>query len=251
MGNARWVGVSLKHILDKAGVEPGAVCVRFSGKDKPVVDTAPGFAKSLAVDHARDGEVMVAFQMNGQQLPLLNGFPLRLIVPGWYSTYWVKALDYIEVLDHADDGYWMAKAYKIPATPRANVAPDAKGFPTVPINRMVPRSWITSVADGASVPLRPTLPVGGIAMGGDQAVARVDVSADGGRSWTPARLGPDMGRYGFRRFDAELRLPGSRGPLSLMSRCTNTAGAAQAMTPNWNPGGFMRDCVETTHVVVA
>ena len=106
-------------------------------------------------------------------------------------------------------------------------------------------------ATSASVPLRPTLPVGGIAMGGDQAVARVDVSADGGRSWTPARLGPDMGRYGFRRFDAELRLPGSRGPLSLMSRCTNTAGAAQAMTPNWNPGGFMRDCVETTHVVVA
>ncbi|MBE7217577.1 MAG: molybdopterin-dependent oxidoreductase [Caulobacteraceae bacterium] len=250
MGNARWVGVSLKHILDKAGVNANAVCVRFSGKDKPVVDTAPGFAKSLAVDHARDGEVMVAFQMNGQQLPLLNGFPLRLIVPGWFSTYWVKALDYIEVLDHADDNYWMAKAYKIPSTPRANVAPDAKGFPTEPINHMVPRSWITSVADGARVPLRPDLPVGGIAMGGDRGVARVDVSADGGRSWSAAKLGPDMGRYSFRRFDAEVRVPG-RGPLALMTRCTNTAGATQALTPNWNPGGFMRDCVETTTLVVA
>ena len=250
MGNARWVGVSLKHILDKAGVDRNAVCVRFSGKDKPVVDTAPGFAKSLSVDHARDGEVMVAFQMNGQQLPLLNGFPLRLIVPGWFSTYWVKALDYIEVLDRPDDGYWMAKAYKIPATPRANVAPDATGFPTTPINRMVPRSWITSAANGAHVPLRPALPVGGVAMGGDRGVARVDVSADGGRSWSPARLGPDMGRYSFRRFDADLPLRG-RGPLSLITRCTNTEGAVQAMTPNWNPGGFMRDCVETTTVVVA
>ncbi len=250
MGNAHWVGVSLKHILDKAGVNPGAVCVRFSGKDKPVVDTAPAFAKSLSVDHAREGEVMVAFQMNGQQLPLLNGFPLRLVVPGWYSTYWVKVLDYIEVLDHADDGYWMAKAYKIPATPRANVAPDATGFPTTPINRMVPRSWITSAANGAHVPLRPALPVGGVAMGGDRGLARVDVSADGGRSWSPARLGPDMGRYSFRRFDADLPLRG-RGPLSLITRCTNTEGAVQAMTPNWNPGGFMRDCVETTTVVVA
>ena len=83
--------------------------------------------------HARDGEVMIAFGMNGEQLPLLNGFPCRLIVPGWYSTYWVKMLNSIEVLPGPDDQYWMAKAYKIPATPGANVAPGARDFPTVPI----------------------------------------------------------------------------------------------------------------------
>ena len=93
MGNAKWVGVSLRHILDLAGVQPGAIAVRFSGLDQPVVDNAPDFAKSLSLDHARDGEVMLAFQMNGEQLPLLNGFPIRLIVPGWYSTYWVKMLN--------------------------------------------------------------------------------------------------------------------------------------------------------------
>src|SRR5437016_2446162 len=85
MGNARWTGVALKDVLDRAGVKAGAVQVRFNGMDTPVVPDAPDFMKSLDIDHARDGEVMLAFGMNGDPLPLLNGFPLRLIVPGWYS----------------------------------------------------------------------------------------------------------------------------------------------------------------------
>jgi DMSO/TMAO reductase YedYZ molybdopterin-dependent catalytic subunit len=117
MGNARWTGVLLKDVLDRAGVKSGAVHVRFNGLDEPVVPEAPDFQKSLDIDHARDGEVMIAFAMNGEQLPLLNGFPLRLIVPGWYSTYWVKMLSEIEVLDRADDNYWMATAYTIPIRP--------------------------------------------------------------------------------------------------------------------------------------
>jgi DMSO/TMAO reductase YedYZ molybdopterin-dependent catalytic subunit len=87
MGNARWTGVRLKDVLDRAGVKAGALQVRFNGMDEPVVPDAPDFMKSLAIDHAPDGEVMLAYAMNGAQLPLLNGFPLRLIVPGWYSTY--------------------------------------------------------------------------------------------------------------------------------------------------------------------
>jgi DMSO/TMAO reductase YedYZ molybdopterin-dependent catalytic subunit len=82
MGNARWTGVLLKDVLDRAGIKPGAVAVRFSGLDQQVVPEAPHFKKSLAIDHARDGEVMLAYAMNGEQLPLVNGFPLRAIVPG-------------------------------------------------------------------------------------------------------------------------------------------------------------------------
>ena len=96
MGNAKWAGVRLRDVLDKVGVRAGAVAVRFNGMDQPVVDTAPDFMKSLDIDHARDGEVMLAYEMNGEQLPLLNGFPLRLVVPGWFSTYWVKMVDDIE-----------------------------------------------------------------------------------------------------------------------------------------------------------
>ena len=148
MGNAKWTGVRLKDILDRAGVRAGAVQVRFNGLDDPVVEGAPDFMKSLHIDHARDGEVMIAYAMNGQQLPLLNGFPLRLVVPGWYSTYWVKMLNDIEVLAEPDTNYWMATAYTIPDTPRANVAPGQTGFKSVPINRMVPRSFITNIKPG-------------------------------------------------------------------------------------------------------
>ena len=107
--------------------------------------------KSLDIDHARDGEVMLAYQMNGEQLPLLNGFPLRLIVPGWYSTYWVKMLNDIEILNAPDDDYWMKTAYRIPDTPHANVKPGESGFATVPINRMTPRSFFTNLTNGATV----------------------------------------------------------------------------------------------------
>ena len=250
IGNARWLGVPLRHVLDLAGVKPGAVQVRFGGLDRAAIEGSPDFAKSLDLDHARDGEVMIAFAMNGAQLPLLNGFPCRLVVPGWYSTYWVKMLDSIEVLAQPDDRYWMAKAYKIPAAPAADITPGTKDFASVPINRMIPRSWITTVADGQRLAWSPTLALGGIAMGGDRAVTQVGVSGDGGRHWHRATLGPDHGRYSFRRWDATVPLA-ARGPATLMVRCWNSAGVTQPMTPIWNPGGYMRGNVETISVTVA
>lgn len=249
MGNARWLGVRLRDVLDLAGVRPGAVAVRCNGLDQPAMAGAPDFAKTISIDHARGGEVMIAFGMNGEQLPLLNGFPLRLVVPGWYSTYWIKMLDEIEILSAADEGFWMAKAYRIPTTPRANVAPGTKDFPQVPINRMIPRSWVTSLAEGQRIAFDPVVPLGGIAMGGDKGVARVEVSADGGGHWQRATLGPDHGRYSFRRWDAQLPLR-RRGATSLMTRCWNTDGVAQPLAGNWNPSGFMRGVVETTRIMV-
>jgi len=249
MGNARWLGVRLRDVLDLAGVKPGAVQVRFGALDQPVVEGGPDYAKSLDIDHARDGEVMLAFGMNGEQLPLLNGFPIRLIVPGWYSTYWIKALNSIEVLAQDDDRYWMAKAYKIPATPGADVAPGSKDFPTVPINRMVPRSWMTSLADGEAIAFEPSIPIGGIAMGGDCGVAKVSVSSDNGRTWYRTGLGPDEGPYSFRRWDG--RVPLKRGENRILCRCWNTRGIAQTARPIWNPGGYMRGNVEAITIIAA
>ncbi len=80
----------LKAVLDKAGAQQGAKQVTFNGMDGPVLDKTPDFVKALDIDHARDGEVMLAYAMNGRDLPLLNGFPLRLVVPGYYGTYWVS-----------------------------------------------------------------------------------------------------------------------------------------------------------------
>jgi DMSO/TMAO reductase YedYZ molybdopterin-dependent catalytic subunit len=250
MGNAKWTGVRLRDVLDRAGVKAGAVAVRFNGLDEPVIDTAPDFMKSLDIDHARDGEVMIAYQMNGEQLPLLNGFPVRLIVPGWYSTYWVKMLSDVEVLNAPDENYWMKTAYRVPDTPYANVKPGETGFKTVPINRMGPRSFFTNLADATTVQREAPVSVRGIAFGGDCGVARVELSADSGQTWQPAALDRDEGAYSFRRWTAQAAAPKS-GKLTLMARCTNTKSVEQPAVANWNGGGFMRNVIETVRLTVA
>ena len=250
MGNALWRGVRLKDVLDRAGVAAGAAQVRFRGLDSGVLPQTPRFMKSLAIDHARDGEVMLAYEMNGAPLPLLNGFPLRLVVPGWYATYWVKMLDDIEVLDEPDGNYWTSKAYLIPDTPEANITPGQKDVRMIPINRMVPRSFITNLEDGAQVSRGRSLHVRGIAFGGDSGVAAVMLSVDGGAVWQTARLGPDRGKYGFRRWESALRFA-TAGPRSVLVKAINTTGVTQPDHPGWNPSGFMRNVVESVTLQVA
>jgi hypothetical protein len=250
MGNALWTGVRLKDILDRAGIKAGAVQVRFNGLDEGVVPATPDFVKALSVDHARDGEVMVAFGMNGQPLPLLNGFPLRLVVPGWYSTYWVKMLSDIEVLDTPDRNFWMAKAYQIPDTPHANVSPQDQGVKTVAINRMVPRSFFTNVVNGTVLDVAAHRTIRGIAFGGDSGVREVRISFDDGATWTPARLGRDFGKYGFRRWEAPF-VPRKAGQYTLKVMAINADGVRQPDTPNWNAGGYMRNVIESITIVAA
>jgi DMSO/TMAO reductase YedYZ molybdopterin-dependent catalytic subunit len=249
MGNARWTGVRLKDVLDRAGVKSGAVAVRFNGLDEQVLPDGPDFMKSLAIDHARNGEVMIAYAMNGQQLPLLNGFPLRLVVPGWYATYWVKMLNDIEVLDGPDDSFWTKSAYLIPDTPGATMTPGETGVKMVPINRMVPRSFVTNLAPGARVTAGAPLELRGIAFGGDTGVKNVDVSLDRGATWLAASLGADAGKYSFRRW--QLSVTPSRGDQAIMVRCTNRDGKTQPAEANWNPSGFMRNVIEITNFVAA
>lgn len=134
-GNARWTGVSVKSLLDRAQVKAGAVDVSFNGLDAAPLPSVADFVKALSIDHARDGEVMVAFAMNDQPLPMLNGFPLRLVVPGWYGTYWVKALSDITVLPQAFSNFWTDKAYRIPNAPNGTEDPKNLAKDTVPINR--------------------------------------------------------------------------------------------------------------------
>jgi sulfite dehydrogenase len=249
MGNARWRGVPLKAVLDKAGVQQSAKQVSFGGMDGPVTDKTPDFTKALDIDHARDGEVMLAYAMNGEDLPVLNGFPLRLIVPGFYGTYWVKHLNEIIVLDNTFDGFWMKTAYRIPDNDCACVDVGTAPKSTVPINRFNVRSFITSLVNGAKVKAGGSTLVKGIAFDGGKGIKEVNVSADGGASWRPATLGKDLGKYSFREWKLPITL--AAGAHDLKVRATNLAGQTQPDKPLWNPAGYMRNVIETTSVTAA
>jgi sulfite dehydrogenase len=248
MGNARWRGVPLKAVLDMAGVQGGARQVTFNGMDRPVTDKTPDFVKALDIDHARDGEVMLAYSMNGTDLPFLNGFPLRLVVPGYYGTYWVKHLNEITVIDNVFDGFWMKTAYRIPDNDCNCVESGTTPKATIPINRFKVRSFVTSVVDGAKLKAGE-ITLKGIAFDGGKGIKNVALSTDGGKIWAQARLGKDLGKYSFREWLMPVRL--AAGAHELKVRATSNSGEEQPMEPLWNGAGYLRNVVETVRVTAA
>ena len=246
MGNARWVGVPLKDVLAAAEPRSNARQVTFDGLDVAVFGGGD-FVKALDVNHAMDGEVMLAYQMNGADLPMLNGYPVRLVVPGYYGTYWVKHLSEIAVVDREFEGFWMKPAYRVPDNACACVEPGTAPTSTRPIGRFNVRSFITSVSDGARIRAGDPLPVRGIAFDGGQGVREVAFSTDGGQSWRAAKLGADMGRYSFREFS--FGFTPTKGGHDLRVRAWNRSGDSQPMEALWQPAGYMRNVVESVKVV--
>jgi len=248
MGNAEWTGLRLQDLLRRAGVKTGAVEIAFRGFDEPAAPTIPHFAKSLTMHMVADSpDILVAYEMNGQPLPTLNGFPARLVVPGWFSTYWVKHLAEITVLDHEFDGFWMQKAYRIPASPCGCVEPGGTAAHTVPINRMKVRSFIISPKEGARVPVGRPVVLKGIAFDAGYGIASVEISTDEGNSWRRAALGQDLGPYSFREWTAHW-VPTKRGNFSLLARAVNRVGESQPFEATWNPSGYMRNVIERIQV---
>lgn len=248
MGNARWVGAPLKDILARAEIKNSAREVTFDGLDIALFGGGD-FVKSISVNHAMDGEVMLAYQMNGADLPLLNGFPVRLIVPGYYGTYWVKHLSDIQVVDQTFEGFWVKPGYRIPDNDCACLAPGATPAATRPIGRFNVRSFITSVPDGARLRAGQQTVVRGIAFDGGQGIREVAWSADGGASWRGARLGADAGPYSFREFT--FGFTPDRGAHDLRVRAWNRSGQSQPMEALWQPAGYMRNVVESVKVIAA
>ncbi len=248
MGNARWTGFRLRDLLDSAGVKAGAVDVAFSGLDKAAMSGTPNFVKALDIEHARDGEVMVAWKMNDADLPMLNGFPLRLVVPGWYATYWVKALNHIQVRPDKFQGFWMDKAYRIPNSPDGNELPEHLSSGTIPINRMSLRSLFVRPEPGEQIPSKAPFEIQGLAFDSGIGIQRVEVSTDNGSRWEEAQLDRDLGKYSWRRWRFRWN-PRSPGKYQLKVRAFNRTGQQQT-TSLWNRGGYMRNVIEQTEVEV-
>ena len=245
MGNARWVGVPLKDVLARAELKNTAKQVTFNGLDTAIFGGGD-FVKSLDVNHALDGEVMLAYQMNGADIPMLNGYPVKLIVPGYYGTYWVKHLSEIEVVDQTYEGFWMKPAYRVPDNDCACIEPGTTPAATRPIGRFNVRSFITSVQDGAQLRAGQQTVVRGIAFDGGQGIREVAYSIDGGQTWRGAKLGDDLGRYSFREFT--FALTPDKGSYDLRVRAWNRSGQSQPVEALWQPAGYMRNVVERVSV---
>ncbi len=190
---------------------------------------------------------MLAYSMNGVDLPVLNGFPLRLVVPGYYGTYWVKHLNEINVIDAVYDNFWMKTAYRIPDNDCNCVDPGTAPKATVPINRFTVRSFITSLENNAKLKAG-TISLKGIAFDSGSGIKQVDVSTDDGKTWMPATLGKDLGKYSFRDWTLPVKL--APGSYNLKVRATANNGKVQPEKPLWNPAGYLRNVIETTPVTI-
>jgi sulfane dehydrogenase subunit SoxC len=247
VGTARWRGVPLASLL--AEVEPldSAVEVAFTGLDGGVEGGVPQrYARALRVDDALDGEVLLAYEMNGVPLPPQHGFPLRLVVPGWYGMTNVKWLARIDVLDRTFDGYQQVTGYRMRADE------DDAG---TPVTRMVPRALLVPPGEPDFHTRVRHLPPGPVALEGRAwsglgRVARVEVSADGGASWWPAALEDEDGsRWAWRRFTTTWEA--EPGEHVLACRAADDAGNEQPLDPPWNVGGYANNAVHRIPVVVA
>jgi DMSO/TMAO reductase YedYZ molybdopterin-dependent catalytic subunit len=248
MGCAKWKGARLKDILDKVGLKKEAIEVSFDGADKGATDKTPDFVKSIPAWKAVEDTTIIAYEMNGAPLPHWNGFPARLVVPGWTGTYWMKHLVSINALTKPLGGFWMNPAYRLPVGKFPMVArfTTQETAANTPITEMMVNSLITSHADGAKAKAGGT--VGGIAWDGGYGISGVEVSTDGGKSWMPAKLGEDLGRYAFRTFSAPLK---GKGKVTVMARATNKIGQTQTTELNFNPAGYHHNVVHSITLNVA
>jgi DMSO/TMAO reductase YedYZ molybdopterin-dependent catalytic subunit len=252
MGCARWKGARLKDVLDKIGVKKDAIEIVFNGADGPVTDKTPDFIKSIPVWKAMEDTTLIAYEMNGQPLPHFNGFPARIVVPGWTGTYWVKHITSIKAVTKPESGFWMNPAYRIPLGKFALVSrfTTQDTAANTPITEMVVNSLITNPLEGAQVKAGATVTVEGIAWDGGYGIRSVEVSTDGGKTWSPATLGQDLGRYAFRTFSFPFR-PRGRGKHTVMARATNAIGQGQTTELILNPAGYHHNVVQTVSFNVA
>ena len=255
MGNAKWTGVLLRDLLGAAKLKPEALAIQFQGLDRgkgPEEHGSREFLKSLDLKDPVVDECIVAYAMNDEPLPILNGFPVRLVVPGYFATYWVKSLGWIRALDAPDQNFWMKSGYRIPDTPNGSTTPDefkAGNVKTVPIGRMPVRSFIVTPAGDTKLVAGLALTIRGIAFSGHGAVEKLDFTIDDGNTWASARLGENFGPYSFRTWSFDWT-PQRPGRYVLAARATDAKGNVQPNVPIWNPGGYLWNMIERQQVTI-
>ena len=246
VGTARWRGVELREVLERAGVRDGAVEVVFTGLDRGVEGgIEQRYARSLPLEEALRPEPLLAYEVSGVPLPPQHGFPLRLVVPGWYGMTNVKWLASIQVVEEPFGGYQQAAGYRL------RLDEDDAGEP---VTRMYPRALMVPPGIPDFLTRGRTLEPGSVrlqgrAWSGWAPVERVEVSTDGGATWADAELGDDAGsRWAWRGWSFAWQA--EPGEHELCCRATDGAANVQPLEPRWNLGGYANNAVQRVPVSV-
>jgi DMSO/TMAO reductase YedYZ molybdopterin-dependent catalytic subunit len=232
VGNATWTGVSLSQVLERAGIRHGAVEVVSQGGD------FAGMRRGLPIETALRPEVMLVWQMNGRDLPAPHGGPVRLLVPGWGAIASTKWLVGLEVIDHPFHGYYQTEQY---------VLYDETGTPTGPVTRMPVKSLISSPVEQAEISSGDQT-ITGYAWSGHSGIAKVEISIDGGATWSDARIAEEAGPLSWVRFEYPWRA--APGQARLRSRATDVRGNVQPEKAVWNAKGYQMNAIYEVPVTV-
>ena len=246
VGTARFTGARLSDVLKRVGVKTTARNVEMHAADRPP-GTMPAFVRQVPMAKAMHPDTLLAYDMNGQPIPAVHGFPLRAVVPGWEGAYSLKWLTTLNVLDKDSDSFWVATGYRYPTRRVApGAAVDAKDM--APLVGLAVKSLITTPAAGASFPAGKVA-VGGFAWAGENDITRVDVSIDNGATWQPARLTGEQAKYAWRRFEYVFAAARPESVL-LLSRATDSKGNVQPAVSQWNPSGYLWNQYDSVRIEI-
>ena len=251
MGCALWKGVRLSDILDHAGLKKDAEWIGFNGKETAAYYETPNFVRELRIEEL-DDHVILAYEMNGEDLPYLNGYPLRLIIPGTYSDSWVKMLSRITVTNEYKKLFFMDKAYRVPDNECECETPEKKFPKTKPITKMNVKSVIGYPTRDSIVNKDSHFVVRGVAFDDGHGIDKVLISTDGGKNWKEALLDDGRaGRYAFRAFRYTIN-PTKKGKMTIMAKAINRLGEEQpfAKDVKWNHGGYKYNGIDEVTINV-
>jgi sulfite oxidase len=248
VGLARWGGVRMRDLLERAGVKAGARYSNNFGLDNPLLPTTPKVIRGIELEKLLDPDTILAYEMNGEPLPYYHGYPARLMVPGWAGDHAVKWITNMTLAAEITTDFWTAVGYRYPnkvGPPGVGVKPQAEH----PVTALNVKSLILSPADGKRLRSGVETTVSGVAWsGGGAQVRRVEVSVDGGRTWRDAELGESPGRYAWRAFTH--RFVPAAGTARILARGSDDRGGIQPNVSPWNPGGYLWNGIQSVRVEV-
>ena len=248
MGCASFKGVRLKDVLSRAGLEDGATWLSLNGDDEAVMKKIESFKRSLKIEDISD-DTIIAYEMNGEELPFLNGYPVRLIIPGLYSDSWVKMLSNINVTKEYKECYYMDKAYRVPDNETESETPDTLATKTKPLEQMNVKSYIGYPTSYSQLHRNTPFTIKGVAFDSGSGIKEVQISLDSGKTWESARLEKELSSYAFRVFKFKVN-PTKKGKLTIMAKAINNRGESQPLAKDilWNHGGYRFNGIDTLSV---